>query len=91
MSPIGLPGGTVFRETAIHRRFPRGAQGAAGDLLDRHGVMILHVLEILLWAIAYFWLVPSPRLGTVEEANCFSFATFTTLGLCNVTPARHRR
>ncbi|MCG6940238.1 MAG: potassium channel family protein [Thiohalocapsa sp.] len=48
-------------------------------------LMILHVLEILLWALAYRWLVPSHRLDTFEEATYFSFVTFTTVGYGDVT------
>jgi hypothetical protein len=48
-------------------------------------LMLLHVLEILLWAFAYVLLVPSPRLDTFEEATYFSFVTFTTLGYGDIT------
>lgn len=54
-------------------------------ILSTTGLMLLHVMEILLWALAYVWLVPSPRLDTFEEAAYFSFVTFTTVGYGDVT------
>jgi len=48
-------------------------------------LMLLHVLEILLWALAYLWLVPSARLDTLEAATYFSAVTFTTLGYGEIT------
>ena len=47
-------------------------------------LIILHVLEVLLWALT-FRLLPGSGLASLEEAMYFSFATFTTLGYGDVT------
>jgi hypothetical protein len=44
-------------------------------------LLILHVVEILLWALAYVYLIPDHQLDTYEKAAYFSFVTFTTLGI----------
>ena len=48
-------------------------------------LVILHAVEIYLWAFAYLFLLPSAVLTTFEEATYFSFVTFTTLGYGDIT------
>ena len=48
-------------------------------------VLILHALEIIIWALAYQSLVPASELASFEEAVYFSFVTFTTLGYGDIT------
>ena len=48
-------------------------------------LLMLHVIEIEVWAIAYQYLLPADHLGTAEEAAYFSFVTFTTLGYGDIT------
>ncbi|MDJ0938679.1 MAG: potassium channel family protein [Woeseiaceae bacterium] len=48
-------------------------------------LLVLHVIEIEVWAMAYLYLLPSEFLGTAEEAAYFSFVTFTTLGYGDIT------
>ncbi len=48
---------------------------------------ILHTLQIIVWALAYLYLLPENVLGTFEEATYFSFVTFTTLGYGDITLA----
>jgi voltage-gated potassium channel Kch len=48
-------------------------------------VLILHTLEIIIWALAYQSLVPASELASFEEAVYFSFVTFTTLGYGDIT------
>ena len=45
---------------------------------------MLHVSEILLWALGYAWLADVPQLGDAEETVYFSFITFTTVGFGDV-------
>ncbi|MEE4362272.1 MAG: potassium channel family protein [Pseudomonadales bacterium] len=45
----------------------------------------LHMIEVLLWALAYLAIVPAGELSGVETALYFSAATFTTLGYGDVT------
>ena len=47
-------------------------------------LIILHVIEVLLWALT-FRLLPGSSLVSLEEAMYFSFTTFTTLGYGDVT------
>ena len=48
---------------------------------------ILHTLQIIVWALAYLYLLPENVLDTFEEATYFSFVTFTTLGYGDITLA----
>lgn len=48
-------------------------------------LLVLHTVQILLWAFAYLYLLPPTVLSTLEEAAYFSFVTFTTLGYGDVT------
>jgi voltage-gated potassium channel len=53
-------------------------------------LVTLHVLEILIWAVAYRQLVPD-ELPTLEQAAYFSFVTYTTLGYGDITLADNWR
>jgi hypothetical protein len=48
-------------------------------------LLVLHTLEIIMWANAYLRLVPTGDLASFEEAVYFSFVTFTTLGYGDIT------
>ncbi len=48
-------------------------------------LILLHALQIELWALAYLYLLPEENLSTMEEAAYFSFVTFTTLGYGDIT------
>ncbi len=48
-------------------------------------MLILHALEIVVWAYAYLLLLPAGELDSLEEAVYFSFVTFTTLGYGDIT------
>lgn len=48
-------------------------------------LLILHTLQIVVWAWAYLTIVPAGELDTFEEAVYFSFVTFTTLGYGDIT------
>ena len=48
---------------------------------------ILHTLQIMVWALAYLYLLPENVLDSFEEATYFSFVTFTTLGYGDITLA----
>ena len=52
-------------------------------------LMVLHVIEIQLWALTYLFVVPEDTLDTFEKATYFSFVTFTTLGYGDVTLSPH--
>ena len=47
-------------------------------------LLVLHVLEIIVWAVAFLRFVPG-ELDSFEEALYFSFVTFTTLGYGDIT------
>jgi len=48
-------------------------------------LLMLHAIEVILWALAYQVLVPAGQLDTFEEAAYFSLVTFTTLGYGDIT------
>jgi hypothetical protein len=49
-------------------------------------VMIsLHIIEILIWALAYRLILPVDELQNLEAAFYFSAVTFTTLGYGDIT------
>jgi hypothetical protein len=43
-------------------------------------LVVLHAIEILIWAGSYIVLLPVGELASFEKAVYFSFVTFTTLG-----------
>lgn len=53
-------------------------------------LLVLHTLEIIVWAYSYLALVPG-ELDTFEEAVYFSFVTFTTLGYGDITLSEYWR
>ncbi len=84
-------GGTAGLIRFIARRYAaangqfKASRALPAIIVSAAGLILLHVTEILLWALAYFWLVPSPQPDTLEEAAYFSFVTFTTVGYGDIT------
>lgn len=66
----------------------KSAQVLIGTVL---ALLVLHTLEIVVWAHAYLLMLPSGELATYEEAVYFSFVTFTTLGYGDITLTEHWR
>jgi voltage-gated potassium channel len=62
---------------------PRRAMSAV--ILTALGLLLLHWLQILVWALAYRLLTPVTPLGTLEQALYFSAITFTTVGYGDIT------
>jgi hypothetical protein len=48
-------------------------------------LVVLHAVEIVIWAGVYKALVPVSELADLETAVYFSFVTFTTLGYGDIT------
>ena len=48
-------------------------------------LIVLHSVQITLWALAYRWVLPPGQLADFEAALYFSFVTFTTLGYGDIT------
>jgi voltage-gated potassium channel len=48
-------------------------------------LITLHLVEILIWALAYILVLPQGELPTLESALYFSAVTFTTLGYGDIT------
>lgn len=74
----------TLRYVEQDRRFRTGTyvRVLVGTLLV---LLLLHALEIVLWAYAYLLLLPSGQLDSLEEAIYFSFVTYTTLGYGDIT------
>ena len=49
------------------------------------GLLLLHCVQILIWAVAYRLLTPVQPIDTLEAAVYFSAVTFTTLGYGDIT------
>ncbi len=47
--------------------------------------LLLHIIEVMLWAVTFLVLVPVSELQTFETAVYFSLVTFTTLGYGDIT------
>ena len=54
-------------------------------LLTAFVLLSAHMLEILIWASAYWFLAPLSEIDTLETAFYFSVVTFTSLGYGDVT------
>ncbi len=52
-------------------------------------LMLLHLIEVFVWALAYLLVLPGEHLGTFEKAAYFSVVTFTTLGYGDITLVEH--
>ena len=86
---IHAVGTTVWLGMVIRRVAASGGWQAmlAMTILIRTVLILvaLHILEIVLWAVAYRTMVPDDELATFEQAVYFSFVTFTTLGYGDIT------
>jgi len=51
--------------------------------------LMLHLVEVIVWALAYRLILPGVHLETFEKAVYFSIVTFTTLGYGDVTLVNH--
>ena len=82
---------TTFWLRGLGRRF--GTTGNLGELKTTLQIVtstivaltIIHTVQIIIWALAYLYLLPDNVLNTFEEATYFSFVTFTTLGYGDIT------
>lgn len=52
-------------------------------------LLMLHLVEVVVWALSYLLTMPGGIITTVEEAVYFSVVTFTTLGYGDITLADH--
>ena len=48
-------------------------------------LLVLHVIQVVCWAIVYIKLADSPDISTFQDAVYFSMVTYTTLGYGDVT------
>jgi hypothetical protein len=69
----------------IHRWSNRRAPIARVMVSSVVALLLLHILEVMVWAVGYRVLVPIDQLETFEAATYFSLVTFTTLGYGDIT------
>ena len=88
--------GTVFWMRYLGRRYI-GADGQFKSHKTLPAVtwtavwlLMLHLLEVVIWAVFYLLITPVEEIGTFEEAVYFSVVTFTTLGYGDITLADHQ-
>lgn len=84
-----------FGSVGLMRLLFRHHMDADGKVLPRRaliavivtalGLLLLHCLQILIWAVAYRLLTPVEPIGDLESAVYFSAVTFTTLGYGDIT------
>jgi len=48
-------------------------------------LLLMHIAEVLVWAVAYWTLSDIPQIHDFEEAMYFSAVTFSTLGYGDIT------
>jgi hypothetical protein len=99
LTGIGLIVATVLVHavgTHVLIRFLARRYANASGLIESHKalpaviltamvLMVLHVIEIQLWALTYLFTLPGDTLDTFEKATYFSFVTFTTVGYGDIT------
>jgi hypothetical protein len=85
----GLGSSGLIRFLIHHHVGPDGEllprRALAAVILTALGLLLLHWLQILVWALAYRLLTPVTPIGTLEQAVYFSAITFTTVGYGDVT------
>jgi hypothetical protein len=52
-------------------------------------LLILHLVEVVIWALAYVLILPGDQLVSFEKAVYFSVVTFTTVGYGDITLIDH--
>ena len=52
-------------------------------------LLMLHLVEVVVWAASYRLIMPGQNIASFEEAVYFSVVTFTTLGYGDITLAEH--
>ena len=74
----------IHRYTGADGRFKRhGAMAAM--MWSAVFLMLLHLVEVMLWAVTYLVVAPGDTLDTWEKSVYFSAVTFTTLGYGDIT------
>ncbi|WOO42445.1 potassium channel family protein [Rubellicoccus peritrichatus] len=54
-------------------------------ILTTNFLLVLHLVEVMLWAMVFLWLPDVTEVQTFEEAFYFSLITFTTVGYGDIT------
>ena len=52
-------------------------------------LLMLHLIEVIAWALAYVLILPGDQLASFEKAVYFSIVTFTTVGYGDITLIDH--
>lgn len=87
---IHAVGTSLWVRSSRHRFADRDSGWRLGEsvrVLVGTGIVliVLHTIQIMLWAGAYVLLVAPDAFSSMQEAVYFSFVTFTTLGYGDIT------
>jgi len=85
--------GTIFWIRVLGRHYV-GADGAfkphrtlAAVTWSAVWLLMLHFVEVIVWAVFYLLITPVEEIATFEQAVYFSVVTFTTVGYGDITLA----
>lgn len=78
----------AYGSTGAKRARPRRALFAV--IFTALALLMLHWLQIMLWAVLYLLLTPVSPIATLESAVYLSAITFTTVGYGDITLQAHQ-
>jgi hypothetical protein len=89
MHAFGMPVVLRVHEAwrSYSKRRPSFAKGIGGLILASWAILLVHLLEVLVWAIFFFW---RGALPTKSLAYYFSLNEYTTVGSAYSLPIRWR-
>jgi voltage-gated potassium channel len=75
----------LFRHLLDANGHIRPSRALTAVVVTAIGLLLLHCVQILIWAVAYRLLTPIQPIDTLEAAVYFSAVTFTTVGYGDIT------
>ena len=89
--PILVPHQPTSRRGAPKKKYPGGVAPVASIRCAWTAVVLLtlHLIEVVVWALAYMMVLPDQPFESLEKAVYFSVVTFATLGYGDITLIDH--